>query len=99
MYPIEEMKLVEGKILEVQNTLEALRNRRISSLSAEELAIHAKLNQKKGHCIRVAKSKEQRTPGFLSEFARHVGYSEGWVRWQKENMPREQIDFQDSLIL
>ncbi len=99
IYPVDEMRLIEGQILEVQNTLETLRGRRISALSAEELALHAKLNQKKAHAIRVAKRKEQIQPGFLAAFALELGYSSGWVRWQLENMPRETIEFQDSLII
>lgn len=98
MYPETEMRLVEGRLLEVQNTLEALKNRRISSLTAEELALHARLNQKKAHCIRVAKSKEQRQPGFLAEFASALGYSSGWVKWQLENMSSDPIEFADVLI-
>ncbi len=98
MYPVEEMQLIEGRILEVQNTLESLRGRRISHLSAEELALHAKLNQKKPHAIRVAKRKEQVQPGFLAEFARRLGYSQGWVDWQLKNMPEEAIEFADVLI-
>jgi superfamily II DNA or RNA helicase len=98
MYPEKEMELVEGKLLEVRNTLNALNSKRIGDLSPEELAAYAKYKDKKQFAYRVAKSKHQENPDFLYQFAKAMGYDSGWVDYQLRFIPREKIDYTNIII-
>lgn len=91
MFPEEEMRLVEGKLMEVQNTLNNLKNRRVGDLCAEELANYAKFHQKSQFAIRIAKRQEQEHPGFLEAFAKYMGYKRSWVDRQLETIPSNQL--------
>lgn len=99
IYPMEEMKLVEGKLVEVQNTLSAMNGKTVGTLTAAELAIYAKEKDKRAHAIRVAKRMEQDFPGFLESFANEMGYKKGWVQEQKKMIPNDmKISFFNSTI-
>lgn len=98
IYPDKDMELVEGKLLEVKNTLAALNNRRIGELSAQELAAYAKYKDKKKFAFRVAKSQYQTNPQFLYEFAKAMGYDSGWVDHQLQFIPAEPLSFNDVIL-
>lgn len=93
MYPEDEMELIEGKLLEVKNTLEALKERRIGDLSPNELANYAKYYDKKLFAIRVAKHHAQKNPEFLKEFGKSMGYHTKWADRMLSELPEETIDF------
>jgi superfamily II DNA or RNA helicase len=93
MYPVEEIELIEGKLMEVKNTLEALKERRVGDLSAAELASFAKFYDRKLHAIRVAKHQAQKDPSFLKEFGKAMGYNGKWAERILEELPEEPIDF------
>ncbi len=100
IYSQEEMRLVVGQLVEVENSLKAIEQRNVSSYTPQELATYAKLKQKRNHAIRIAKSMEQQKPGFLKEFAKIMGYAPGWVQYQLNQMPRNgsKITFFDSFV-
>lgn len=93
MYPEEEMKLIEGQILEVRNTLNNISGKRVGDLSASELASYARLHDRKNFAIRIARNKEQHLPGFLFQFAACMNYDERWARRMKEIEPDDVIEF------
>jgi superfamily II DNA or RNA helicase len=96
IYPAEEMRLVEGKLVEVQNTLAAMVGRKPSQLTPQELANYAKFKQKKAHAIRVARAMGE---PFLREFAQAIGYKKTWVDYQlKQIKPGEEVKFFDPII-
>jgi superfamily II DNA or RNA helicase len=98
IFPESEIQLVEGQLVEVKNTLNALKERRVSELSAEELANYAKFNNKQMYATRIARAKEQDEPGFLAAFAKFMDYHKKWVDRQMERMPNDKIDFFDIII-
>lgn len=100
IYPTEEMKLVEGKLVEVQNTMNAMTGKVLSDLTAEELALYARAKDKKQHAIRVAKRMEQEQPGFIYQFAKAMGYQRSWAdRVVEELMDTEnKIPFFNSYV-
>lgn len=99
MYPADEMRLVEGQLLEVQNTLNKLNGRQIGDMTAAELALYAKAKDKKMHAIRVAKRMEQEQPGFLKQFAAEMGYKPSWVNRMLESLPEDhKITFYNSKV-
>lgn len=87
---------VETELVEITQKYTTLIGRKVSELTAEELAVYAKEKNKKGHAIRVAKRKEQLQPGFLSLFANCMGYKNGWVRHQE--IPQEPVEFFDTIL-
>lgn len=100
IYPEAEMKLVEGELLEVQNTINSLDGRHVADFSVEELVIYANQLGKKAHAIRIAKRMEQEHPGFLQWFADAMGYRKQWVDYQLGTIPRDgsKINFFNSKI-
>lgn len=79
----------ETKLVDVTKLI---KGKHIGDLSAEDLAEAAKANiAKKSYAIRVAKAREQATPGFLLEFAKAMGYKPSWVHHQE--IPPEPIEF------
>jgi len=101
MYTQEEMKLVQGMLVEVENSLKNIEQRNVSTFSPHELADYAKLKDKKTHAIRIAKRMEQETPGFLSQFALEMNYKKAWVERMKQDINSykgQKISFYDSIV-
>lgn len=99
IYSIEEMRLVQGILVEVENSLNAIQARKISTFTPKELADYAKYKGKKQHAIRVAKSMEQSKPGYLEQFAKEMGYHHAWAERMIEQIPvGKKIDFYDSYV-
>jgi superfamily II DNA or RNA helicase len=96
LQPREEKEKEQGELIEITEKYSQLIGRRISELSADELATLAKLKNKRGWCIRVARAKEQKERGFLEEFARAMNYKNGWV--QHQEIGAEPIDFYDIIL-
>lgn len=98
LYPEEEMKLIQGQLIEVENTLNSLKNKTVRDLDPLELANYSRMYDKRMYCIRVAKRKEQDDPGFLEKFAREMGYKSGWVNRELRKLPKEKIIYFNQII-
>lgn len=98
MYPEAEMKVIEGQLLEVQNTIKSLDGRNISNFTVEELVIYAQELGRKQHAIRVAKRMEQERPGFLKAFGELMGYNPRWAERMIAELPNYKIPFYDSKV-
>lgn len=99
IYPETEIKLMEGQLIEMQNTINALNGRLVAEFSITELVIYAKELNRKQHAIRIARRMEQEKPGFLSQFAQAMNYSSGWVEYQLSTIPSDtKINFYNSKI-
>jgi hypothetical protein len=97
---VEEMRMVQGKLLEVENTWKAMENRQVATFNPLELANYARIKDKRNHAIRIAKRMEQETPGFLKKFAVEMGYKHGWVERMLAEIPTNgvKIDFYNSVV-
>ncbi len=85
IYPVSDVELKEGELIKIEHNLEAAREaatqlagRRVSTLTAQELAVYAKERDKKSFCMRVAKSRELTAPGFIVDYGKEMGYSGHW---------------------
>lgn len=85
----------ETQLIEVNEQYNKMRGRKISELNPKELAIYAKLKNKKGYACRIAKAQEQKQPGFLRQFAVEMGYKLSWINHQDLSEP---IDFFDTVL-
>ena len=94
--PVTERELAQGALIDITEQYQAMVGRKISSLDPEELAAYAKLKQKAGQAIRVAKAHEVESPGWLEDFGRAMGYASGWYMHQRRLVNFEQeIKFAD----
>jgi superfamily II DNA or RNA helicase len=88
----------ETKLIEITAAYRNLIGLRVSELNPQQLALYAKFKNKKAFAIRVAKSKEQRLPGYLLQFAIFMGYKPGWTHYQSQQLTSEQISFTDIIL-
>lgn len=96
IWPEKEVKLAEGQLRTVVDTMEAMTGKRLSELTPEELALYANQAARKPLAARVARSREQVETGFLSAFAAAMGYKPKWV--DRQEMPAERIPFMDMVV-
>lgn len=76
-----------------------MKGRLISSLTPPELAIYARLKNKKGYAARIARAKYQKGElSFLPSFAQAMGYKPGWVHFQTTNIPNEPVEYHDIVL-
>lgn len=94
--PATPQELAQGELVEITSQYSKLTGRHVSSLSPAELATYAKLKSKQRFAARIAKAQEQKTPGFLFEFANHMGYKASWLDHQP--IPSEPIEFADIIL-
>lgn len=93
--PKTEKELAQGELVEITAAYSNLVGRAISTLSPQDLAIYAKMKVKQRFAARIAKARDQQAPGYLDDFAMHMGYKPGWVTMQRNMMGNERIDFTD----
>lgn len=93
-----EVDEAETKLIELTAKYATLRGKLISTLQPAELALYAKFKNKKAYAIRVAKSNEQRQPGWLKQFAQLMGYKDGWIYFQTKDLSNTPIMFTDQII-
>lgn len=92
----QERELEQGELVEVNELYTRMTGRRISSLTPTELAIYARIKNKKPYAIRIAKAQEQRTPGWLEKFRVSMGYKPSWLHFA---MPgSEPVEFHDIVL-
>ena len=90
---------IETIMLEKKNkTLERLKNKFLSELTAEELAEWAIATDNKKHANRIAQAQGQVTQSYLYDYAAALGYTRGWAWRQLQQMPHEKISYFDKII-
>jgi len=85
----------ETRLIEITAVYRNLIGLKVSELNPQQLALYAKFKNKKAFAIRVARSQEQKIPGFLLQFAIFMGYKPGWTHYQSQQLTNEQILFTD----
>lgn len=78
-YPEAKKELEIGESIEVTACYTDLIGRLTSDLSPYELSIYARIKNKKSHAIRIAMYHESNSPGFVSQFAKGMGYKSDWI--------------------
>lgn len=87
-----------GELIEITEKFNDLRGRMVSTLSPGELAVYAKMKNKKPYAIRIAQAKEQDQPGWLDNFRIAMGYKQGWTGYILQHLPQEKIDYYDIIV-
>lgn len=87
----------ETKLIEITAAYRNLIGRTIGSLNPQELAMYARFKNKKAFAIRAARAQEQKTNGYLLQFAVFMGYKPGWTYHQLNNLTDE-IPFTDIVL-
>lgn len=87
-----------GKAEELTNKKLMLQGKKISDLTPKELALYANIYDKKRFASRVARAREQSEKGYLSEYARSMGYQSGWVFQQKQLITPKKIEYADLIL-
>lgn len=112
IYPEAEVKLKEGELIKIEHDLAAVKDqaaalmgRRISSLTAPELALYAKEKDRKKICMRVAKSKAITDNQFIADYGKSMGYKSGWADRELRNIaeilqeqPEYKIEYFDMIV-
>jgi hypothetical protein len=94
-HEIEQVHIV---MLEQQNAqLKEIKGKRISQLTPIELANYAKIKGKKPYAARVAKALTLTTPTYIYEYAKAMGYKNGWADFNAPSYG-ERIDFFDKIV-
>lgn len=94
----EDVSEDQTKLIELTATYRTLIGLRISQLQPDQLALYAKFKNKKAFAIRVAKSNDQKQPGWLERFASYMGYKNGWLYYQQKQMTSDPIHFTDMVL-
>lgn len=98
--PENEQELKQGVLLDITAQYQKLVGRKLSSLTAQELSVYAKIKQKLQFAIRIAKSNRQRAlkldpntkDNFLRDFGNAMGYSDKWYNVQSAILKKEKSD-------
>lgn len=94
----EEKELAVGELVNVTEQYDTLIGKRIGVIDPYHLSIYAKMKNKRAFAIRIARAREQTNPGWLSEFAKCMGYKKYWVDLQLNALPDEPITFNNIII-
>jgi hypothetical protein len=78
-YPEIKKELEIGEAVEVTKSYTDLIGKKTSDLNPRELAIYAKIKNKKRHAIRIAMYHEFRAPGFVKKFGDEMGLGRDWI--------------------
>jgi superfamily II DNA or RNA helicase len=78
-YPEIKKELEIGEAVEVTKSYTDLIGKKTSELNPRELAIYAKIKNKKRHAIRIAMYHEFRAPGFVKKFGDEMGLGRDWI--------------------
>lgn len=93
--PLTAKELEQGELVEVTRHYTDLVGRKVSELSANELAVYAKMKKKQPFAARVARAKDQEARGFLEAFTAAMGYKPAWVDHQRRMIGSAKIDYVD----
>lgn len=93
---VTEDEKSETKIIELTAVYRTLIGRKISTLSPKELALYAKLKNKKPFAARIAKSHTQTgRPNFIHEYGAAMGYKQYWAQYNEPNGNEGKVEFTD----
>jgi superfamily II DNA or RNA helicase len=112
IFPAAHVALKQGELVEIQHSVEAaekqaaaLTGRRISTLTANELAIYAKQNNKKAFAMRIAKSRGITDSTYLVDYGAAIGYKPSWADRELRNVaeilqhePDYKLEFSDIIV-
>lgn len=112
IYPDVEQRLIDGQLVQIQEVeaattavLHEATGRRISTLTAKELAVYAKQKDKKAFAMRVAKARTITQPTYAYEYAKEIGYKSQWADRIVQDIaeiqmyePDYKIDYADIII-
>ena len=87
----------ETKLIEITAAYRSFIGLRVSELNPQQLALYGKFKNKKAFAIRVARSQESKTRGFLLQFAVFMGYKPGWTYHQQQHLT-DNIPFTDIIL-
>jgi len=93
--PLTEKQKKDGLLVELTEKYQSLIGKKLSELNAEELALYARLKNKGQFAMRIARSQEQKREGWLRDFAKSMGYKNGWIDHQIQLITSEPIEFND----
>lgn len=93
-----QKELAQGELIEVNEKYNVLKGRQVGSLSPEELAVYARLKNKRAHAIRIAKAHEQEEAGWLEQYGKAMGYSYRWPYYMKNQINGEKIQFENIIL-
>jgi len=86
----------QTKLIELTAAYRTLIGRKISSLQPHELAMYARLKNKKPFAARVAKAiTQQVNPEYLEQYGAAMGYNSGWLWHATPKAGAEKIEFTD----
>lgn len=91
----------DSKLIEVTSLYQNMIGRRVSTLSPDELAIFAKLKNKKSFAVRVAKAHEQQHHEWMRAFGKAMGYKDSWYWMNVRDLPmlgQEKVEFTDFIL-
>lgn len=98
---VEETEEDTAKDSELMEITKNWAGKKLSELDAKELAIYARLKNKKAWCIRIASSHYQHgKPTFIREFAEAMGYKKSWahMRMKEIDESKNKIEFYDFVL-
>jgi superfamily II DNA or RNA helicase len=85
-YEKKDIPLEVGELIEITEAYSKLvaERKRIGELTPEQLAMYAKLKNKKNFAMRIARTRHIEKPNsdYLHKFAVAMGYKPTWVDWQ-----------------
>lgn len=97
-FPITASELEIGELIEITQHYSQLAGRKLSELTPNELSVYVKTLNKKPFGARIARAREQAEPGYLKEYAKHMGYKSSWVDFQLGMIGSEAIEYADLVI-
>ena len=97
-FPIEEKPLEMGELIDITGDYDKLTGRKLSELNPFELSVYVKTMNKKPFGARIARAREQQEPGFLNQYAQHMGYKSTWTDFQKRMIGEDTIQYSDLTI-
>jgi superfamily II DNA or RNA helicase len=94
--PVKEAIKEMGIAEDVTNRIAPIKGKKISQLSARELALYANIKNKKQLAARIARAKETEQEGYLKDYGKAMGYKQNWAYIQREM--GTDLQFQDFVI-
>lgn len=95
---VQEKEMQVGERVEITAEFDSMKGRRVSTLNPNELALYARMTNKKMFAIRIAKAKEQEMPGYIEQFGKAMNYNYRWPIHMREQIGNEKIEFADIVL-
>lgn len=95
----KDVPLEVGQLIEITEIYsKQMVGRQVASLNPKELAIYAKLKNKKNFAARIATALDKEENKYLDEFAKEMGYKPGWVEYARRRKDSEEISFTNFVL-